>query len=103
VFGDDPDNPAAFKRESKAVTAGDQLMISVSPRGGAVAWITKPAQTGLDGNGHLKAVETMTDGFSCIRLENGIQLHVNGVVKNVLFCGPSTVRLNENLEQNYWN
>jgi len=41
VFGDDPDNPAAFKRESKVVKASDKLMVSMSPRGGAVVWITK--------------------------------------------------------------
>ena len=41
VFGDDPDNPATFKRESKVVTAGDRLTVTMSPRGGAVVWITK--------------------------------------------------------------
>lgn len=41
VFGDDSDNAATFKRESKSVTASDNLAISMSPRGGAVIWITK--------------------------------------------------------------
>ncbi len=41
VFGDDPDNAANFKRESKSVTASDSLTISMNPRGGAVVWITK--------------------------------------------------------------
>ena len=41
VFGDDPANPATFKRESKAVTAGDKLTAAMSPRGGSVVWITK--------------------------------------------------------------
>jgi alpha-glucosidase len=44
VFGDDPDEPATFKRESKVVTAGDTLTVSMSPRGGAVVWITMAAQ-----------------------------------------------------------
>jgi alpha-glucosidase len=41
MFGDDPDNPATFQRESKAVTAGEKLTISMSPRGGAVIWMIK--------------------------------------------------------------
>ena len=41
VFGDDPDNPASFKRESKTVTASDSISVSMSPRGGAVVWITR--------------------------------------------------------------
>jgi len=102
VFGDDPDNPAVFNRESKAVTAGDQLTTSMSPRGGAVVWITKSASTGLDGNGHLKAIEAKTDGFSFTRLKNGLQLHTGDTVKNVIFYGPSTVRVNENLGRNFW-
>jgi alpha-L-fucosidase len=43
VFGDDPDNAAAFKRDSKTVTPEDKLTISMSPRGGAVVWITRDA------------------------------------------------------------
>jgi alpha-D-xyloside xylohydrolase len=64
--------------------------------------LLQAAPTGLDGNGHLQAVETDTDGFSCVRLENGIQLRNGGWVKNVIFYGPSTVRVNENLGRNYW-
>jgi alpha-glucosidase len=41
IFGDDPANPATFQRESKAVTAGEKLTISMSPRGGAVIWMIK--------------------------------------------------------------
>jgi hypothetical protein len=41
LFGDDPDNAATFKRESKSVTAGDNLTVSMSSRGGLVVWITK--------------------------------------------------------------
>jgi hypothetical protein len=41
VFSDDPADPATFKRESRAVTAGDTLTAVTSPRGGSVVWITK--------------------------------------------------------------
>jgi alpha-glucosidase len=41
VFGDNTDNPATFKRESKSVTASDKLTVSMSVRGGNVVWITK--------------------------------------------------------------
>ena len=44
VFGDDPDNAATFKRESKSVTAGDTLTVSMSQRGGVVVWIMKASQ-----------------------------------------------------------
>jgi alpha-glucosidase len=40
-FGDDPANTAVFRRESKTVTSKDALTASMSPRGGAVVWITK--------------------------------------------------------------
>jgi len=41
VFGDDPENPATFKQETRTVTAGDKMEVSMSPRGGAVIWIKK--------------------------------------------------------------
>jgi hypothetical protein len=44
VYGDDPANSATFNRESKAVTGRDKLTASMSPRGGAVVWITKSAR-----------------------------------------------------------
>ena len=44
VYGDDPENPATFKRESKTVKAAERLMVSMSARGGAVVWITQIAQ-----------------------------------------------------------
>ncbi len=44
VFGDDPDNPATFKRESKSVTNSDKIDVSMSSRGGLVIWIMKDAQ-----------------------------------------------------------
>ncbi|MEN6308401.1 MAG: hypothetical protein ABFD91_11660, partial [Anaerohalosphaeraceae bacterium] len=65
--------------------------------------ILQAAVSGLDKSGHLQAIENSKDnGFFCAILENGVQLHVNGIVKNVIFYGPSTVRVNENLGRNYW-
>ena len=63
-----------------------------------------PAEvSGLDEFGHLQAVTNSgNDVFSCVRLENGVQLHVNGVTKNVIFYGPSTIRVNENLGRSFW-
>ena len=43
VFSDDPASPAAFKRESKSVTAKDTLSAAMSSRGGTVIWIKKAA------------------------------------------------------------
>ena len=60
------------------------------------------ASTGLDSNGHLQAIEAQKHDFSFIRLENGVQLHFGAIVKNVIFYGPSTVRVNENLGENFW-
>jgi alpha-D-xyloside xylohydrolase len=61
------------------------------------------AVSGLDRFGHLQAVEGMSgDRFSYTRLENGIQLRIRDVFKNVIFYGPSTVRVNENLGRSYW-
>lgn len=61
------------------------------------------AVSGLDEFGHLQAVATSgNDDFSCTRLENGVQLNIDGVTKNVIFYGPSTIRVNENLGRSYW-
>jgi len=57
------------------------------------------APVGLDDNGHLVTVEK---GSPMVRLENGVQLHIGDVVKNIIFYGPTTVRINENLGENYW-
>jgi alpha-D-xyloside xylohydrolase len=56
------------------------------------------AATGLDAVGQLKPVIAETpSGFSFVQLENGVQLAVNGVTKNVLFYGSGIVRVNANL------
>ncbi|NLX26962.1 MAG: DUF5110 domain-containing protein [Lentisphaerae bacterium] len=78
------------------------MLISLSMIGG-VAGNAAAAPSGLDENGHLVAV-TRGDqaGFSYVELESGVQLRVGDKVKNVIFYGPTTVRVNENLGQNYW-
>ncbi len=59
--------------------------------------------TGLDSAGHLQSVTSSTNGaFSFTKLENGVQLTVDGVTKNVIFYGPDTVRVNANLGKNHW-
>lgn len=65
-----------------------------------LAGLAQAAPTGLDRNGHLHAVDP--DGAGYVRLENGVQLHVGDRVKNIIFYGPTTVRVNENLGENYW-
>ena len=63
------------------------------------------APVGLDKNGHLEKVGGAVGqhGFLCVQLENGVQLQIGDRVKNVIFYGPSTVRVNENLGMNYWD
>ncbi|MBN1403946.1 MAG: DUF5110 domain-containing protein [Opitutales bacterium] len=59
--------------------------------------------TGLDQIGGLQTVVgPNAAGFASTRLEDGIQFRVNGIVKNVLFYGPETVRVNTSLGQNHW-
>jgi len=61
-----------------------------------------PAATGLDEHGQLKPVMAATaKGFGYQRLENGIQLRVGGVFKNVIFYGPETVRVNAHPGQSH--
>jgi alpha-D-xyloside xylohydrolase len=61
-------------------------------------------QTGLDSNGHLAAVPIASrDGFGFVRLEHGVQFRIGTVIKNVIFYGPATVRVNANLGRNYWS
>ncbi len=61
---------------------------------------TLHAATGLDAVGQLQAVPAATkDGFSFVRLENGVQFRVGGITKNVIFYGPNLLRVNANLGQ----
>ena len=62
-----------------------------------------PAQTGLDSNGHLAAAPVASrDGFGFVRLKSGVQFRLGSVSKNVIFYGPTTVRVNANLGKNHW-
>lgn len=61
--------------------------------------------SGLDANGHLAAIPLAApspSAFSYTRLEHGVQVRVGGVTKNVIFYGPTTVRVNTTLSENYW-
>ncbi|MGV7207199.1 TIM-barrel domain-containing protein [Oxalobacteraceae bacterium A2-2] len=61
------------------------------------------APAGLDAHGHLQEVgAAATPSFQYTRLENGLQIRVGGIVKNILFYGPRTVRVNTTLGPNYW-
>ena len=56
------------------------------------------AATGLDTAGQLQAVVAAGGpDFAFARLDNGVQLRAGGVVKNVIFYGPGTVRVNASL------
>ncbi|HBF35197.1 TPA: glycoside hydrolase, partial [Candidatus Sumerlaeota bacterium] len=60
--------------------------------------VLSAAPTGLDKVGQLQPIEAKEKtGFSFTQLENGIQIHVNDITKNVIFYGPTTVRVNANL------
>ena len=56
------------------------------------------AATGLDRAGQLQAVAMPAgEAFSFVRLDQGVQLRVAGVTKNVLFYGPDMVRVSAHL------
>ncbi|WP_242733714.1 alpha-glucosidase domain-containing protein [Xanthomonas translucens] len=60
-------------------------------------------ETGLDARGHLRAVATgRGESFAYMRLEQGVQVRIGQIAKNVIFYGPQTVRVNANLGENYW-
>src|SRR5690348_14314219 len=59
--------------------------------------VTCNAATGLDAHGQLQAVIASLDtDFAFTRLDNGVQLRIHDVVKNIVFYGPDTVRVNSN-------
>ena len=66
-------------------------------------WLFSPcgplrAASGLDDAGQLQSIAgAPADGFSFVRLEHGVQLRVGSITKNVIFYGPTTVRVNANL------
>ena len=82
------------------------LLVHAGVPATALAQVAAPETgpgTGLDRHGHL-AVEARAAGpaFAYTRLSSGIQIHVGGITKNVIFYGPSTVRVNANLGRNFW-
>jgi alpha-D-xyloside xylohydrolase len=51
----------------------------------------------------LQTVGTSGDKkFYYTPLAHGVQLNIDGVTKKVIFYGPSTIRVNENLGRSYW-
>lgn len=59
--------------------------------------------TGLDKHGHLLAAPVQgARQFAYVRLKHGVQFRIGAVSKNVIFYGPSTVRVNANLGKSHW-
>ncbi|PTX92191.1 glycoside hydrolase [Verrucomicrobia bacterium LW23] len=58
-----------------------------------------PEPTGLSEQGQfvLVAGAPVGEGFSYTKLQHGVQIRLNGITRNVIFYGPSTVRVNTNL------
>ncbi|SEN07406.1 alpha-D-xyloside xylohydrolase [Duganella sp. CF517] len=62
-----------------------------------------PPPAGLDAIGHLAPVAAAPSAsFSYSRIGHGVQVRVGGMVKNVIFYGPATVRVNTTLDENFW-
>jgi alpha-D-xyloside xylohydrolase len=61
-----------------------------------------PSASGLDANGHLLSLLPASGPFVFARLRDGVQFRANGIVKNIVFYGPATVRVNANEGRNYW-
>jgi len=93
---------------STIVTTSLALTVAVVPPANACvqakcATPAKAAHSGLDVNGHFAAAPVASrDGFGFIRLKNGVQFRIGSVSKNVIFYGPTTVRVNANLGKNHW-
>jgi len=68
----------------------------------AIFWFGSALQAQTELAGQLQAVApSKQDGFTYTRLENGVQFRANGITKNVIFYGPSIVRMNANLGQTH--
>ncbi|HEX2584880.1 MAG TPA: hypothetical protein VHL14_07100, partial [Steroidobacteraceae bacterium] len=56
---------------------------------------TSHASTGLDAHGQMQVVvKADSNEFAYTQLDNGVQIRVGDVVKNVIFYGDDTVRVN---------
>jgi alpha-D-xyloside xylohydrolase len=81
-----------------SIAGARQLKAALATAGLLLLGLTLHAETGLDTVGQLTPVAPAPkDGFSFVRLENGVQLRVGSVTKNVLFYAPGIVRVNANL------
>lgn len=70
------------------------LAIALALAGSNPARAAKPPESGLNDAGLLNPVGAAAGAaFSHVRLRDGVQVRVNGVIKNVLFYGPDIVRV----------
>ena len=77
-------------RHSPALALAVALVIA----GLAPARAAAPRLAGLDAAGQLMPVAPAAGpAFTHVRLRDGVQIRVNGVIKNVLFYGPDIVRI----------
>ena len=87
--------------KARGIAVSRRLVAVVALVAAAPALAALPS--GLDRNGHLLAVGDMrSPAFTYVRTANGIQAHIGGVTKNIIFYAPDTVRVNANLGRNYW-
>ena len=104
----------AARRPARAAWVASLAAIALAPgavdsaiahglAAGVTAHDVAAGKTGLDAHGHLLAVKMPADGkFVFTRLREGVQVRVGAVYKNLIFYGPSTVRVNASLGENYW-
>lgn len=58
--------------------------------------------TGLNQAGQLQVVQELAGpAITVTRLQNGVQLQVGGITKNIIFYGPTTVRVNANRARSF--
>lgn len=86
----------------RALLLGGVAALATSPVFAGMAEPAASLPTGLDANGHFRAVTPPQSGFAYTRLREGVQLRVNGVWKNLIFYADDTVRVNATLGENYW-
>jgi len=82
--------PFSLAKPAKALLAATSIL--------SLGGILQAAPTGLDAAGQLQPLSAAAGaaGFSCTKLTNGVQIRAGGLVKNVLFYGPETVRVSAN-------
>lgn len=87
----------------KKHTALPVLAFIAATFGCATTNVMASQSTGLDANGHLEpAAAGAASGFAFTLVQDGVQVRVGGVTKNILFYGPKTVRVNTTLGENFW-